>query len=902
MRGLLLCVVCLAQAACVEVPEVPMVGDLAADGGAQRDGGYVPFDAGPPPVDQSPPVVRITSPLAAASFPSSMAVIVVEGTAQDDVGVAAVTVSVGPNAAVPAATTDFFRTWHVTAALPAGPQRIRAVVTDVNGKTSDASLTVTRAPATTDAAPPQLTITTPLAGARTTSASLLVLGTAHDDTGVAKVEARVVGVSEYTVVETSDAYANWRTQVGLAPGASNRVRVRATDLVGNTVEQEVLVTSITAADREPPKLMVLEPIDGANLTVGTVLVRGTATDNVGMAKVEVAGEDGVYVQAASTDGFAAWSRTVSLVTGANHLHVRATDLSDLETVVTVTVSTTFRPEYGPLRSYELRLAAPRDRNVALVLNKAGLGEVIPESVRRSIKILDLDPTTLMTSTMETIKNACGSGWQVATFTPHCPSAWGQAEVNLWRLLTMTSGNVNVDGTSIAGTRDIASTLATFGLIDDFSTILAETLGLAKTAEIVDTATAVAALKDDLIKTHPNASPDGTLPVTIQDGYTDMRELATKFGPAARPSGAPHPGFLDPASPTVSVVMTDQFLMSVNGVSNLTWYDGVDLSQGKDYLARLPSPTSDVITFDFANTMTVSGLAANPTVSLTFVMREDPRFLASAVLENDQDAPPHPGNGQAWTTDKWLIEYVLVDASYRKYRTRAAYEHLYEAPLVGTDEALIAVGKNSNVNDIFGSPRIPHIPNPRAGWARFWTLFGLGSPPKAQYLWDMIAEISQIRLRDGGVLEGQGSTKFKLAGLPVGLTGAQIVAQMRPAMEAQKSVLAQRLLGDYRTNNGAVDFYLAGTAGNLYLYFSHASDPLPRPVTYATPGFFSDSALTQKVSTTAAGTSGDSVHEKLALGATARTVYAKDDAGDVYKLELDAAQSDRVTLRVSKKVQ
>ena len=119
MRVLLLSVVCVAAFGCVEVPEVPLVTDPGADGGASSgDGGAPEFDAGPPPVDNTAPTLRITAPADATTLPSGTTMVSIEGTAQDDVGVAAVSVAIGPNAPVRAATTDFFRTWRVVALLP----------------------------------------------------------------------------------------------------------------------------------------------------------------------------------------------------------------------------------------------------------------------------------------------------------------------------------------------------------------------------------------------------------------------------------------------------------------------------------------------------------------------------------------------------------------------------------------------------------------------------------------------------------------------------------------------------------------------------------------------------------------------------------------------------------------
>jgi hypothetical protein len=881
--------VSLFVAACVEVPGIPPSRTPAEDGGAVGTDGGLSFDGGGVPSDTEPPQIRITSPADGTRLPATATSVLVEGTAADDVGVAAVQVFQGPNAWVAAQSDDFFHTWRVTLPLPPGTFPLRARAVDVAGKTAEVQISLGRTVDRGDQENPTLTITSPTDGAQTTRQSVVVTGGAIDDTGIARVEARVDGLTEFALAETTDTFAHFRAAVGLAPGSPNIIRVRATDLAGKTAERTVRVTSLLAADREPPKLTVTSPRPGATISTETVPVSGTASDNFGVAKVEVRVGSGAYVVATTSDGYATWSATVTLVTGANSLRVRATDVSELETVVTLAVVSTFVPAWDPPRDYELRLAAPRNRGVSLILNRQGLGEVIPESVRRSIVLMNLDPTPLMTNTMDAIKAACGAGWASRDFVPGCPAGWTAAEVNLWRLLTMTPDNVSVVGTSIEGVKDIAETLAGLGLIDDFSTILADALGINRYAEIVDTGNAVLAVRDDVIKTHPSANADGTLPVTIQDGFSDMAELSARFGPQGN-----HPGFLDPSVPTYSQVLSPSFQMTVQGTSNLTWYDGVDLSVGKEYIALLPTPTTDVVSFDFANTLTVTGLAADPTVDLVFVMKEHPTFRPAYTLENNVEPPPHPGLGAAWSISPWFIEHVLVDAAFRKYRARSPYYKAYKTLFDLITEAVVTVGANDP------EEHLPLLNNPRPGWARFYTLFGLGDPPLGQYIWEMISEISQIRLRDAGVPEGQGSTRFVLRGIPVGLTPAQIIAQMRPGLESQKSVLAERLLGDYRRNNGAVDFYLWGTPGNLYLFFVHSTDPLPASYAYTKPGFFSDAALTQKVSTTAALTSGDAVHEKIRLGSSALTVYAQDASGAVYRLEVQPAQSDRVVLRASRK--
>src|SRR5262245_48481613 len=214
---------------CIEVPTVPEESAPAEDGGSATADGGSSSDGGTAPSDTRNPTITITAPQNGAQFGASVSTVTVTGTTQDDVGVAGVQVFVGPNAPVAAASQDFYRTWSVTAPLPPGPWTIRARAFDDSGKTSDAQVTVTRASGA-DTTPPTLTILSPPDPTSTTNATVVVTGTASDDTGVAKVETRVDGLSQFTMADTSDTFANWRAAVGLGAATANTVRVRATDI------------------------------------------------------------------------------------------------------------------------------------------------------------------------------------------------------------------------------------------------------------------------------------------------------------------------------------------------------------------------------------------------------------------------------------------------------------------------------------------------------------------------------------------------------------------------------------------------------------------------------------------------------------------------------------------------
>lgn len=75
-----------------------------------------------------------------------------------------------------------------------------------------------------------------------------------------------------------------------------------------------------------------------NPTTATVTIKGTASDNVKLSKVEVKVGSGLSWQTAT--GTTSWSRSVTLASGPNTIYARATDASGntKETSITVTYS------------------------------------------------------------------------------------------------------------------------------------------------------------------------------------------------------------------------------------------------------------------------------------------------------------------------------------------------------------------------------------------------------------------------------------------------------------------------------------------------------------------------------------------------------------------------------------
>jgi len=903
----------LLLAACQ--PEVPGSGTVS-DAGISADSTDIstvdlPEPPPPPeyPTDDTAPTVTLTAPDSGAVTDTET--IVVTGVADDDLGVAALTVQVGFNVPVPVAGPNADGSFAFDVALGAGTQSIVVRAYDIGGNVGQAAVEVTREMNTTGPDnPPTVTIEAPLEGFNVATSSVHVSGTADDDVGIATVEM-IVDDGAPTLVQTGDHFATWYALANVFPQASgdNTITIRATDTAGNVTETTVTGSTTVVADATPPTVAITSPTEGFTTTDDSIEVTGTSGDDTAVASVDVRVDDGPYNTVVSNDSFATWTATVSLPPGEHVIKVRALDVGGISATDTVTVTNTSTDTWGPPQVINLEWVAPAYAASTFALDKQGLDDMMTDDVADQLVMLEVDVEPLVEAAIENIKAACGPAWPTVDVSGNCPTVWGQSEINMYRLVTMTPANVNVAGTSIQGMEDIASTLSTFGLLDSFNEILSDALAIPIDAPIVQTPAIVGAMRDNVLATHPNMLPGPAMPVTMLDALSDMTTLGAKFDAA----GA-HPGFVDAAAGTFSKVLLDTFEMTMVATSNLHWHDGVALGTGKSYIPILADETGptfdDVLEFDFLSpdTFTVDGIAANPTVNLTFQLFENDAWISIG----DSRYPLPKGNSQVWNLDQWELEHVFADASYRQYQNHRAGcdlcggsgsgALLYEA--LGIDEAEIVVGRHGYDNDpLFGpadqnAEHFPYIdPNP-AGWMRIWTLFGLGSPPEPQYVWDMILEVAERRLLDGGVAQGEGDVSFPLYDIPVGLTADEIKDATRPILQSQKSLLSSLLLGDYQETALSLDFYLAkGDDGTLRLYFVDPSDPVPTgTATHAKPGFYSDEALTQKVSTTADGGSGDTVHDKLELSAQ-QTVYCQDADGTLFRIQVEPAAGDEVTLTV-----
>ncbi|HLL53506.1 MAG TPA: Ig-like domain-containing protein, partial [Myxococcaceae bacterium] len=137
--------------------------------------------------------------------------------------------------------------------------------------------------APTDTTPPTTSITAPAAGA-TVTGSVTLSASASDNVGVSKVEF-YVGSSLVGTATAAPYSVSWNS--GSVANGSYAITSKAFDAAGNTgTSAAVSVTvSNTTADTTAPTTSITAPAAGATLT-GTVTLSASASDNVGVSKVE----------------------------------------------------------------------------------------------------------------------------------------------------------------------------------------------------------------------------------------------------------------------------------------------------------------------------------------------------------------------------------------------------------------------------------------------------------------------------------------------------------------------------------------------------------------------------------------------------------------------------------------
>ena len=135
--------------------------------------------------------------------------------------------------------------------------------------------------------PPTVSISSPASGTTyTTAQTVTISATASDNVGVTKVEFYDNGVLKGT--DTTSPYSTaW--SISSANNGSHSWTAKAYDAAGyvTTSAAVTLTVNIATADTQPPTVSISSPASGTTYTTAqTVTISATASDNVGVTKVE----------------------------------------------------------------------------------------------------------------------------------------------------------------------------------------------------------------------------------------------------------------------------------------------------------------------------------------------------------------------------------------------------------------------------------------------------------------------------------------------------------------------------------------------------------------------------------------------------------------------------------------
>ena len=173
-----------------------------------------------------------------------------------------------------------------------------------------------------DTTAPTVTLTSPAAGATLTGTTTLT-ATAADDTAVTKVEF-YEGTTKLGEDLTSPYAFDWNTTT--AANGSYTLKAIAYDAAGNSTPSStvtVTVTNVASSDTTAPTVTLTSPAAGDTLT-GTTILTATATDNVGVTKVEFY-EGSIKLGEDLTSPYAYDWNTTTATNGAVSLTAKAYD-------------------------------------------------------------------------------------------------------------------------------------------------------------------------------------------------------------------------------------------------------------------------------------------------------------------------------------------------------------------------------------------------------------------------------------------------------------------------------------------------------------------------------------------------------------------------------------------------
>jgi subtilisin family serine protease len=187
---------------------------------------------------------------------------------------------------------------------------------------------------TPDTNPPTVKITYPADGA-TVSGKITVKVNATDDKAVSKVE--LYKDNKLFATKTSSPYEfTWDTTTD--PNGPHTLKAKAYDTSNNTAESNLITVNVNnpTLDKSPPTVKISSPRNRA-LVSGTTQIKVTASDDTGIAKIEIYIDNNLVATGTATETLSFQWNTKTAKNGWHTITAKAYDLTGKTTTATISV-------------------------------------------------------------------------------------------------------------------------------------------------------------------------------------------------------------------------------------------------------------------------------------------------------------------------------------------------------------------------------------------------------------------------------------------------------------------------------------------------------------------------------------------------------------------------------------
>lgn len=230
-----------------------------------------------------------------------------------------------------------------TTKLANGSHTILVKAYDGDGNVSSHSITVNVSNSLTDTIPPTVSLIKPINGA-TVSGTVDVSASASDNTAIAKVEFFIDNVLKNTqTTKGADGNYGFGWDSKTVSNGSHSIQTKAYDNAGNEGTSSTItvnisnVTPSSTSDTIAPQVSFINPSNGAKVS-GKILINISATDNVGVSKINLYIDDKLTATLTSYPYTYSWNtRPKSVFVGSHTLRAEAFDAAGNKGTASITV-------------------------------------------------------------------------------------------------------------------------------------------------------------------------------------------------------------------------------------------------------------------------------------------------------------------------------------------------------------------------------------------------------------------------------------------------------------------------------------------------------------------------------------------------------------------------------------